>query len=116
MRGIQGVGAGILTGIVNQILRNLAERTTFLSEIHNDTATALLGLLDSFFYTEDQIRSAGTYIRPKDIAAIAFVVNTESKRDIWIRHLGRIAEAIYRQAPDWRQKQLDVSPRDQFRV
>jgi hypothetical protein len=82
----------------NTYLGNFSKSSALLSEIDDDTAAAILGLLYSLLNTEDKVWSAGTDVGAKDITTIALVVDTKRKPDLLVGHLCRVTEAIYRQA------------------
>ena len=68
--------------IVYKVLGHFTKRTAFLAEVDNNTTTALLSFFHGLFDSEGQVRTACANVRPEDITAIAFVVNTECKTDI----------------------------------
>lgn len=75
-----------------------------------------MGFFDCFFDAEDQVRTAGADVGPKDVGAIAFVVDTEGKTAVWIGHFGWVTEYVDGQSANWGKEQLDVVACDEFRV
>jgi hypothetical protein len=61
------------TGVVDQILGDLSQSSSFLSEVDDNTAATVLCFFDSFLDTEDQVRAAGADIRSEYIATVALV-------------------------------------------
>lgn len=102
--------------VVHEILGHLAEGSSFLAEIDDNTAAALLRLLHSLFHTEDEIRATCANIGAKDIAAVALVVNTQSETNVRVRHLGWVAEDVYSQATNRRHEELDVVSSNQLGI
>src|ERR1700753_52091 len=65
-----------LPSIVDQVLGNLAESASFLSEVDNNATPSFLSLLDGLLDTEDEIRAASAYVGTEDITSVAFVMNS----------------------------------------
>ena len=71
----------ILISTKTTYLGDFSQSTTLLSEVDDDTATAILCLFNSFFDAKDEIRSTGANIGAKDVAAIALA--NLIKRNDW---------------------------------
>lgn len=67
-----------LSGIVNEVFGDLAKCSAFFTEVDDNTTSAILSFLDSFFDSESEIRATCANIRAKDVAAITLIVNAES--------------------------------------
>lgn len=52
-------------------LGHLSQCSTFFSEVDDDTAAAILGLLDGLLNAEDEVWPTGADIRAEDIASVA---------------------------------------------
>ena len=62
--------ATALAKVVYQIFRHLAQRTTFLAEVHNDANTTALCRTDALLYREYEIRFASADVRTKHIRTV----------------------------------------------
>jgi len=100
-----------LAGVVDEKFSDFAERAAFLAVIDNDSQAAALGAACALLYAVDQIGSACTNVRAKNVRAVAFIVNTASDPRLWIGELCDIAKKVNRRAADRRQKDLHVRPR-----
>jgi hypothetical protein len=59
--------------VVHEVLCHFAQRTSFLAEVDDDTCTACLGFLDSFFDAKHQVRPTGTNIGRENVGSITFL-------------------------------------------
>lgn len=100
------------SGVVDEIFGHFTKGTTFLSEVDDHPAATFLGFLDCLFDTKNEVRTTGADVRTEDIAAVAFVVDTEGEPDVGIGHFGRVAKNVNGQTANWREKKLDVMTSD----
>merc|ERR1711939_464328 len=105
-----------LSCIVNQILQYFSQRSSLLSKINDDPATSLLCGLDAFLDSMSQIRSTSTDVAPKNITAVAFVVDAACEFDIFIRDRVWITPDINGQTTNRREKNLNIGTRDQLGI
>lgn len=105
-----------LACVVYEVLGHLTESATFFAEVDDNTTTPLLSLLDGFFYTEDEIRSASADIRAEDVASVALVVNAEGETGVGVGHFCWVTEDVNSQPTDWGKEELDVMSSDKLRV
>ena len=105
-----------LPGIVDKIFGDLAKSTTFLAEVDDDTATTLLGLLDCFFNTESEVRTACADVRSEYVTSVAFVVDAESELCAGIGHLCWVTKDVDSHTANGRKEELDVVTGDELRI
>lgn len=102
--------------IVYEVLGYFTEGTAFFAEVDNNTTTALLRFLHCLFNTKGEVWTACANVRPENVTAVAFVVNTECQADIRVRHLCWVAEDVYGKTTNGREEELDVVARNQLGV
>lgn len=95
-------------------LCNFTQCASFLAEIDNHSAAAVLRLLHGLLNSEQEIRTAGADIGSKDIRAVTLVVDTESQLAVRIRHLLRIAKSVDSETTNWREEDLDIRTGDKL--
>lgn len=99
-----------LTSIVHHVLDHLAERPSFLLEVYYDSYATSLGAFDSFANPKDEIWSASTNVRTKDIRAGARVVWAAGDFSVGILEFGRVTHDVDGHTPDGREESLDIRP------
>lgn len=95
-------------------LCNFAQCASFLAEIDNHSATAILCLLHGLLNSEQEIRTAGADIGSKDIRAVTLVVYTEGQLAVRIRHLLRVAKGVDSKTTNWRKENFDIGTGDKL--
>ena len=112
----RGIAAFLtLAGVIDQKLRDLAERAAFLAVVDDDAEPAGLACARAFLDAVNQIGTAGADIRTKHVGAVAFVMHAAGYPGGMIRQFADVAEQIGRRAADRRQKDLQIRPGHQFR-
>ena len=104
-----------LACVVDQKLRDLAERAAFLAIVNDDAESAGLSGACAFLDAVDQIGTAGADVRAEHIRAIALVMHAAGYLGGVVRQFADVAEQIGRRAADRREKNLQIRPRHQFR-
>lgn len=62
-------------GLGSSCLGDLSQSPALFPEVYDHTAATILGFLDRFFDSEDQVRSAGAYVGAEYITAITLSRN-----------------------------------------
>src|SRR5215467_415460 len=104
-----------LARVVDKELRHLSKRSPLLAVVHNDPESARLRHAHTFLDAVNEIGAAGTYVGPENVRSTALVVHTASNRRPWIRKFLDLAEKIDGRTSNWRQKDLQIRTRHQFR-
>ena len=80
-----------MTGAVQQpkepYLCNLAECTTFLSEIDDNSTTTLLCLFYGFLNTENKVWTTSTNVRTKNIRSVTLQSSQLNSNFEWVKHV-----------------------------
>ena len=105
-----------LARVVDEELRDLAERAAFLAAVDDEPDAAGLRAADALFDRVRQIRPARADVGAEHVGAVAFVVHARGQRDVGIREIARVAEHVDRLPADRRQEHLEVAARDELRI
>src|SRR5215470_17970181 len=105
-----------LARVVDKELRHLSKRSPLLAVVDNDPESARLRHAHTFLDPVDEIGTAGAYVGPENVRSTALVVHTASNRRPWVDKLLDVAKKVDGRASNWRQKNLQIRARHQFRV
>ena len=105
-----------LARVVDEELRDLAERPSLLAAVDDQSDAAPLGTEDALLDRVRQIRTAGADIGAEDVGTVAFVMDPAGQRDRGIRQMTGIAEHVERLPADRRKEDLQIAAGDQFRI
>lgn len=111
----RAVGAP-LARVVHEVFGHFAQSAPFLAEVDDHAGPALLRLLDGFLDAEDQVRPARADVGAEDVAAVALVVHAQGEPDLFVGHVGRVAEAVDGQPADRGHKDFDVVAGDELGI
>ena len=89
-------------------------RAAFLAVVHDDTDPLLLGGANADLDPVGQIRTAGTDVRAEDIGAVTFIMHPAGDFTIGMADGLEIPHAVDGEAPNRREKQLEVVAGDQL--
>jgi hypothetical protein len=71
-----------LSCVIHKVLCYFTQGPPFFTEVDDYTTTSFLCFFDGLFNTKDEIWTACTDVGAENVAAVAFIVHTESETNI----------------------------------